>query len=147
LDRSCSRDATNSAKVPDIEEVCPFFLEEGGKKRPHARMTKVRGKCLGVDIEINPDREIVLCDGLTFPWDWKEEDGYFLVKMEDGMICIGYVDGKHQLNIEFRGTDPETLTKEIVRRDFLNPSHIAYIAAEIILAHHCLQNGTEYIQR
>jgi len=52
-------DATNSAKVPDIEGVCPFFLEEGGKKRPHARMTKVRGKCLGVDIEINPDREIV----------------------------------------------------------------------------------------
>ncbi len=101
-------------------------------------MTTIIGKCLGVDIEINPDREVVQCDALEFPWSWKEEDG---------QICIGYVDGKHQLNIEFRGTDPETLTKEIVRRDFLNKAHTAYIAAEIILAHHCLQTGTEYTQR
>ncbi len=110
-------------------------------------MTKIRGKCLGIEIEINPDREIVLCDGLEFPWDWKPEDGYFLVKIEDDLICIGYVDGNHELNLEFRGTDPETLTKEIVRRDFLNKAHTAYIAAEIILAHHCLKNGIEYIQR
>ena len=66
--------------VPDIEGACPIFLEEGGKKRPHARMTKIVGKCLGIEIEINPDRKVVLCDGLTFPWEWKEEDGYFLVK-------------------------------------------------------------------
>lgn len=110
-------------------------------------MTKVRGKCLGVDIDIKSDREVVLCDGLTFPWSWKEEDGYFLVRIDGGMICVGYVDGHHELNIEFRGTNPETLTKEIVRRDFLNPSHTAYIAGEIILAHHCLVNGLDYIQR
>jgi len=110
-------------------------------------MTKIRGKCLGIDIEINPDREVVLCDGLTFPFNWKEEDGYFLVKIENGMICIGYVDGTHKLNVEFRGSDPESLTKEIVRRDFLNKEHTAYIAAEIILAHQCLKNNLEYIQR
>ena len=110
-------------------------------------MTKIVGKCLGIEIEINPDREVVLCDGLKFPWDWKPEDGYFLVKIEDGMICIGYVDENHQLNIEFKGTDPETLTKEIVRRDFLNKAHTAYIGAEIILAHRCLVDGTEYVQR
>lgn len=110
-------------------------------------MTKVRGKCLGVDIEINPDREVVICDGLTFPWNWKPEDGYFLVRIEDGMICVGYVDENHELNIEFRGSDPDTLTKEIVRRDFLTPSHTAYIAGEILLAHHCWESGLEYIQR
>ena len=110
-------------------------------------MTKLRGKCLDLDININPDREVVLCDGLEFPFEWKQEDGYFLVRLEDGMICVGYVDGNHELNIEFRGSDPETLTKEIVRRDFLKPSHTAYIAAEIILAHHCLNNNLEYIQR
>ena len=110
-------------------------------------MTKIVGKCLGIEIEINPDREVVLCDGLKFPFNWKPEDGYFLVKIEEGLICIGYVDENHQLNIEFRGADPETLTKEIVRRDFLNPSHTAYIAAEIILAHRCLVDGAEYVQR
>ncbi len=124
-----------------------FWLEEGLKNIPDEPMTKIVGKCLGIEIEINPDREVVECDGLTFPFSWKEEDGYFLVKIEEGQICIGYVDENHQLNIEFRGTDPETLTKEIVRRDFLNPSHTAYIAAEIILAHRCLMDGTEYIQR
>ena len=110
-------------------------------------MTKIRGKCLGIEIEINPDREIVQCDGLTFPWEWKEEDGYFLVKIEEGMICVGYVDGNHELNIEFKGSDPETLTKEILRRDFLNSSHLSYISAEIMLAHHALVTGSEYVQR
>lgn len=110
-------------------------------------MTKIRGKCLGVDIEINPDREVVLCDGLTFPFQWKEEDGYFLVRIEDGMICVGWVDGSHHLNIEFRGSNPELLIKEITRQDFVSKSHTAYIAAEIILAHRCLVDGTEYIQR
>ena len=110
-------------------------------------MTKITGKCHGKTIHIRDDREVVECDGLEFPWEWKEEDGYFLVKIENGQICIGYVDGNHDLNIEFRGTDPETLTKEIVRRDFLNPSHTAYIAAEIILAHRCLVDGIEYVQR
>ena len=110
-------------------------------------MKTIRGKCLGVDIKINPDREVVLCDGLEFPFKWKQEDGYFLVRLEDGMICIGFVDGNHELNVEFRGRDPEKLTKEIVRRDFLTKSHTAYIAAEIVLAHHCLTNNLEYIQR
>ena len=110
-------------------------------------MKKIRGKCLDVDITIRSDREIVLCDGLEFPWTWKEEDGYFLVRLENGMICIGYVNGRHELILEFRGTNPETLTKEIVRRDFLSPSHLAYIAGEIILAHHCMTNGLEYVQR
>jgi len=110
-------------------------------------MTKVKGKCLGKEIKINPDREVVFCDDLNFPWNWKEEEGYFLMKIEDGMICIGYIDGNHELNIEFRGTDPGKLAKEIVRRDFLTPSHTAYIGAEIMLAHHCLKNDLEYIQR
>lgn len=110
-------------------------------------MTKIKGKCLGVPIHINDDREVVFCDELEFPFAYKEGDGYFLVKIEDGMICIGWVDGNHEMKIEFRGTDPSTLTREIVRRDFLDKAHTAYIAGEIILAHHCLTNGLEYIQR
>ena len=110
-------------------------------------MTTLRGKCLGIDIAINLDREVVECDGLEFPWEWKPEHGYFLIRIHEGQICVGYVDENHEMNIEFRGTDPETLTKEIVRRDFLTPLHTSYIGAEIILAHQCLVNGTEYVQR
>jgi len=110
-------------------------------------MPKILGKCLGIEITINPDREVVRCDELDFPCGWREGDGYFLVKIEGGMICIGYVDGTHNMDIEFRGSDPDKLIREITRRDFVDKPHIAYIAAEIILAHHCLVNGLEYIQR
>lgn len=110
-------------------------------------MTKTVGKCLGIEIEVNPGREIVFCDGLEFPCGWKPGDGYFLVKIEDGLICVGYVDGKHHLDIEFRGSDPDKLIREITRRDFVDKPHAAYIAAEIILAHHCLVNGLTYVQR
>jgi len=110
-------------------------------------MSKILGKCLGIEITINPDREIVLCDELEFPCGWKAGDGYFLVKIKEGMICVGYVDGNHNLDIEFRGSDPDKLIREVTRRDFVDKSHAAYIAAEIILAGHCLKNGLEYIQR
>lgn len=110
-------------------------------------MSKVMGKCLGIEININPDREVVLCDGLKFPCGWKPGDGYFLVKLEDGMICAGYVDGNHNLDIEFRGSDPDSLIREITRRNFVDKPHAVYIAAEIMLAHRCLVGGREYIQR
>jgi hypothetical protein len=111
-------------------------------------MKEILGKCLGIPIKIPADRKIVFCDGLDFPCGWKEGDGYFLVKIEDGMICAGYVDGTtHELNIEFRGSDPDKLIREITRQDFVDKSHAAYIAAEIILAHQCLKTDTEYIQR
>jgi hypothetical protein len=124
------------------------LLAETGQNRPDARMPKVLGKCLGIEIAINPDREVVLCDELEFPCGWKAGDGYFLVKTEDGMICVGWVDGtRHQLDIEFRGSDPDRLIREVTRRDFVDKPHAAYIAAEIILAHRCLVDGLEYIQR
>ncbi|MBM4152539.1 MAG: hypothetical protein FJ220_03325 [Kiritimatiellaceae bacterium] len=110
-------------------------------------MTTVRGKCLGVEIRINPDREVVLCDGLEFPWTWKPSDGYFLVRIDQGLICVGYVGETHELNLEFRGSNPDKITKEIVRRNFLTPGHLSYIAGEVILAHHCLVNQIPYVQR
>lgn len=110
-------------------------------------MTELLGKCLGIPIHIHDDREIVYCDDLHFPCGWKQGDGYFLVRLHEGVICVGYVDGTHNMNVEFRGTDPEKLIHEVTRQDFVDKSHAAYIAAEIILAHHCLTTGTEYVQR
>lgn len=111
-------------------------------------MTEILGKCLGKTIHIRDDRKVVLCDELEFPCGWKEGDGYFLVKIEDGLICVGWVDGdSHELNVEFRGSDPDRLIREITRQDFVDKAHAAYIAAEIILAHRCLVDGAEYVQR
>jgi dihydropteroate synthase len=110
-------------------------------------MQEIPGKCLGIPIKIRSDRERVFCDALEFPGGWKEGDGYFLVKIENGQICVGYVDGNHEMNIEFRGTDPDKLIREITRRDFVDKPHAAYIAAEITLAAHCLKTESEYVQR
>jgi len=33
-----------------------FWLEEGRENIPDELMTKIVGKCLGIEIEINPDR-------------------------------------------------------------------------------------------
>lgn len=110
-------------------------------------MTEILGKCLGIPIHIHDEREIVFCDKLDFPCGWKKGDGYFLVKLDGGMICVGYVDGNHELKIEFQGSDPDKLIREVTRRDFVDKPHAAYIAAEIILAHNCLITGAEYIQR
>ena len=110
-------------------------------------MTEITGKCLGLPIRINPDREVVLCDELEFPCGWKEGDGYFLVRLDDGIICVGWVNGSHEMNIEFRGSDPDKLIREVTRQDFVDKPHAAYIAAEIILAHQCLISGSEYVQR
>lgn len=110
-------------------------------------MTEITGKCLGLPIRINPDREVVLCDELEFPCGWKEGDGYFLVRLDDGIICVGWVNGSHEMNIEFRGSDPDKLIREVTRQDFVDKPHAAYISAEIILAHQCLISGSEYVQR
>jgi hypothetical protein len=111
-------------------------------------MTEILGKCLGIPIRINDDRKVVFCDELELPCGWKKGDGYFLVKIEDGMICVGWVDGtRHELNVEFRGSDPDKLIREVTRQDFVDKPHAAYIAAEIILARQCLQAGAKYIQR
>lgn len=110
-------------------------------------MKKIFGKCLGIPIRIHNDRKVVLCDDLEFPCGWKEGDGYFLVKIEDGLICVGWVDGNHDMRVEFRGSDPDKLIREVTRQVFVDKPHAAYIAAEITLAQRCLTNGTEYVQR
>lgn len=110
-------------------------------------MKELTGKCLGVPIRIYGDRKVVLCDELEFPCGWKEGDGYFLVKIEDGMICVGWVDGNHDMKMEFRGSDPDKLIREVTRQEFVDKPHAAYIAAEIIRAHQCLVTGTKYTQR
>ncbi|MBC8207171.1 MAG: hypothetical protein ISR85_00330 [Kiritimatiellales bacterium] len=55
--------------------------------------------------------------------------------------------GARLLNSELRGSDLEPLTLKAIRQESVDKLHVASIAAEITLAHHCLVSGTEYIQR
>jgi hypothetical protein len=99
-------------------------------------------------IEIPEDREIVDCDSREFPWR-QDPNGYFLVKIdaERGVICCGFVNNEHKMETEFRGKDPDKIIKEIAERGLVGLEHMGYIASELMIAKHCLDNGKEYIQR
>jgi hypothetical protein len=102
--------------------------------------------CPQTPVVIHDRRDIVNCDNLMFPWK-QDENGYFLVKIERGMICCGFVNTNHEMIVEFRGTNPDTMVKEIVRRNLCDKEHVAYIAQELMIAYYCLRNNTHYVQR
>src|SRR3989338_5976911 len=88
------------------------------------------------EMEIPEDREIVETDSLAFPWR-EDKKGYFLVKIEEGKICCGYLVN-HKMTVEFRGRDPYNIIKEIAKRGLANLEHMGYIAAELMRAKDCL---------
>ncbi|MBS3093724.1 hypothetical protein J4456_04050 [Candidatus Pacearchaeota archaeon] len=103
-------------------------------------------KCPTEEIQIIKKREIVYTDEKQFPWT-QDPNGYFLVKIENNLICCGFVDNEHRMTIEFRGKNPDKIIKEIVKRNLCENNHLTYIAQELMLAHECLINNTKYTQR
>ena len=97
-------------------------------------------------IEIPDDREVVFCDDLEFPWQ-KDQNGYFLVKIEKGQLCCGHVNNDHKMTVEFRGTDPDKIIKEIALRKLCDLEHMGYIAQELQIAAQCLEGKRKYVQR
>ncbi|RLI97543.1 MAG: hypothetical protein DRO99_02885 [Candidatus Aenigmatarchaeota archaeon] len=97
-------------------------------------------------IEIPEDREIVMCDEKEHPWN-QDPNGYFLVKLENGLICCGFVDSGHKMIVEFRGKDPDKMIKEIADRKLCSLGNMGYIASELMIAKECLDSGKEYVQR
>ena len=91
-------------------------------------------------------QEVVYCDELHFPWKM-DENGYFLVRLHEGLIACGFVNTHHEMIIELRGKDPDKIIKEICRRDLCDKEHVGYIASELMIAHDCLVNGKTYVQR
>jgi len=97
-------------------------------------------------IDIPEDREIVLCDNLKFPWK-QDLKGYFLVKIENDILCCGFVNNNHKMIVEFRGKNPDKIIKEIIKRKICNIENIGYIASELAIAHNCIKNKKKYVQR
>jgi hypothetical protein len=103
-------------------------------------------KCPFHPIEISKSRAIVETDNLEFPWK-QDNNGYFLVKIEDSKICCGFVDNNHKMCIEFRGVDPDKMIKEIIKRKIVGVEHVGYIAQELQIVKHCIDSSKKYVQR
>ncbi len=73
--------------------------------------------------------------------------GYFLVKVEKGIICCGFVTAKHTMTTEFQGKDPHAMVKEITKQKLCNSDNLAYIAQELMIAKECMTNNKKYVQR
>lgn len=103
-------------------------------------------KCPTNQIAIIEHREIVFTDEKQFQWT-QDRNGYFLVKIENELICCGFVNNNHEMIIEFRGRNPDKMIKEITNRNLCENLHLSYIAQELMIAHSCLINNKKYIQR
>lgn len=102
--------------------------------------------CPNTEIEIRENREIIYSDNLHFPWK-QDSNGYFLVKIENFLICCGFVNPNHEMIIEFRGKNPDKMIKEITRRNLCSEENLAYVAQELMIAYDCLLNNKKYVQR
>ena len=109
-------------------------------------MRREKNKCPFHDIEIPSNRPVVLTDSLNFVWK-QDTKGYFLVKIENEKLCCGFVNPKHKMILELRGTNPGKIIKEISKRKLCNMDNMGYIASELMLARYCLEKKKRYIQR
>jgi uncharacterized protein YunC (DUF1805 family) len=109
-------------------------------------MKKQNKKCPFHPIDISDDREVVDCDKLNFKWQ-ADKKGYFLVKIEKGLIHCGFVNFKHKMIIEFIGKDPDKIIKEIAERKLCNLANMGYIASELMIARYSIKNRKKYTQR
>lgn len=108
-----------------------------------AKLDKIN--CPKFEIETK-NREILYTDNLTFPWK-QDPKGYFLVKIENEILCCGFVNNNHQMILELKGRNPEKIIKEIVRRNLCSKENLAYISSELMIAYHSIKNNQPYIQR
>jgi len=105
-----------------------------------------KNACPTQEIEIKQDRKIIHTDNLTFPWN-QDPKGYFLVKIENNKMHCGFVTKNHKMQIEFRGTNPDKMIKEITKRKLCSKENLAYIAQELMIASHHMKNNKPYTQR
>ena len=109
-------------------------------------MKSQKQKCPVSPIKISPKRKIIFTDEKKFPWR-ADSKGYFLVKIKDGKIHCGFANKKHEVKIEFVGSDVEKMIKEIAKRKICDMGHMGYIASELMIAKDYLKNRKKYAQR
>ena len=101
--------------------------------------------CPFQEIKFQQDREIIYSDNLTFPWN-QDPKGYFLVKIEEDMLCCGFVTHDHKMILELRGKNPDKMIKEFIKRELCSKENIGYISSELMIAYFCMKNNLLYVQ-
>ena len=82
------------------------------------------------------------------PLEWKKDPaGYFLIKVEDGLIKAGFSTSAHVLLKEIIGTEPQDIYYTILREKLITSmQHAAYLGLELQKAHAALKLGLKYVQ-
>ena len=106
-----------------------------------------KSACPTTTVSIPAEREVILSDTLKHTWP-SDPNGYFLVKIENGLICCGFVAKQtHVMKVEFRGANVNEMIQEIAKRKLCNFETMGYIASELMIAKGALENNRKYIQR
>lgn len=82
------------------------------------------------------------------PLEWtKDPAGYFLIKVEDGLIKAGFSTSEHVLVKEIVGTEPQDIYYTVLREKLITSmQHAAYLGMELQKAHTALKLGLKYVQ-
>ncbi len=82
------------------------------------------------------------------PTEWKQDPkGYFLIKIEDGLIKAGFCTNDHVVHEEVSGTEPQDIYYTILRRGLISSlQHAAYLGMELQKAQTALQLNIPYVQ-
>ncbi len=79
---------------------------------------------------------------------WRQDKrGYFVIKVEEGMIRMQHFDNNGPLLQVFEGTKAEEIYKVLVQKETMSyPEHLAYIGMELGKAEIALRLGIPYVQ-
>ncbi len=82
------------------------------------------------------------------PAEWKQDPkGYFLIKIEEGLIKAGFCTNDHVVREEISGTEPQDIYYTILRRGLISSlQHAAYLGMELQKAQTAMLLGIEYVQ-
>ena len=76
-----------------------------------------------------------------------DDKGFFLIRIENKQIEVGFCDSDFVMTHKFMGKDVEKLYKTIVKElNIENKQHLAYLGMELEKARVCLDFGLEYVQ-
>lgn len=80
--------------------------------------------------------------------DWKmDPKGYFLIKLDNGLICVGYCTSENELVAEITGKTALEIVNTLIREDMISSlQHAADMGIELCKAEIALVNGLEYVQ-
>ena len=87
-------------------------------------------------------------DATGFQQKWVQDpQGYFLIRVKDGLIEVGHCTNNHKLVEIVRGKTPEEIVYKIIDLGLISiMDHAAYLGKELEKAALSIKLGFEYVQ-